>query len=56
MGEKGLKFLLIFLAILIILSMSLISYNAKNRCKSVKKFPEKFMMLKLILINRFLTS
>ncbi len=56
MGDKGLKFLLIFLAILVILSMSLLSYNAKNRCKSVKKFKEKFRMLKLIVINPFLTS
>ncbi|MGV0107401.1 hypothetical protein NSTC731_04384 [Nostoc sp. DSM 114167] len=56
MGEKGLKFLLIFLAILLILSMSLLSYNAKNRCKSVKKFKEKFRMFKLIAIHQFLTS
>ncbi len=56
MGDKGLKFLLIFLTILLILSMSLISYSAKNRCKSVKKFKEKFRMFKLIVINQFLTS
>ncbi len=56
MGDKGLKFLLIFLAISLILSMSLLSYNAKNRCKPVKKFKEKFRMLKLIAINQFLTS
>ncbi len=53
MGDKGLKFLLIFLAISLILSMSLLSYNAKNKCKSVKKFKEEFRMLKLIVINHF---
>lgn len=56
MGDKGLKFLLIFLPISLILSMSLLSYNAKNRCKLVKKFNKKFRMLKLIVINQFLTS
>lgn len=56
MGENGLKFLLIFLAISLILSMSLLSYNAKNRRESVKKFKEKFRMFKLIVINQFFTS
>jgi hypothetical protein len=38
------------------LSMGLVLYNPKNRCKSVKKFKEKFRMFKLIVINQFLTS
>jgi hypothetical protein len=56
MEPKGLKFLLIFSTILLILSTSNLADTAQGRCKPVGKFKEKFMNLKLIAIYETLTT
>jgi hypothetical protein len=52
MGVEGLKFLLIFLAILLILGTRGLLDTAKSRCK----FSGKIQDNKVIVINQFLTT